>query len=100
MISAPGVSMPDFNYQPIRDINEELLVELGRRNMKLREVLELEEGGVIELETKSGDPHIMRMGEADLAEGEIEVIDDKFFFRIKGIISPDRREVISNLINA
>ncbi len=84
---------------PVRDVSLDLVVELGETTMKLREVLELKDGSVIELETKSGDPHRMKLGEAPLAEGEIEVIDDSFFFRIKGIISPDTREAISNLIN-
>lgn len=82
----------------VNDVSLELMVELGTTSMKLKEVLELGEASVIELQTKSGDPHKMKLGDAELAEGEIDVIDDKFFYRIKGIISPDKRMAISHII--
>lgn len=68
------------------DIPVEVTVELGRTQMSLREVLELQEGSVIELDRLAGEPLDLKVGGQLIAQGEVVAVDDYYGLRITNVI--------------
>ena len=76
------------NIDLLMDVFLKVTVELGRTRMQLRQVLELQQGSVVELDRLAGDPVDVYVSERLLARGEVIVVDDKFGVRITELISP------------
>jgi flagellar motor switch protein FliN/FliY len=86
--SAPG---RPGNLELIMDIGLEVRVELGRTPMKIRDVLELGPGAVIELNKLAGEPVDLLVNDRLLARGEVVVIDENFGVRVTDIINMRER---------
>ena len=69
----------------------EVRVELGRTNMKIRDVLNLGSGSVVELDKLAGEPVDLLVNDVIFAKGEVVVIDENFGVRITDILSLDDR---------
>lgn len=78
------------NINLLMDVSLRVSVELGRTKMQLRQVLELQQGSVVELDRLAGDPVDIFVNERLFAKGEVIVVDDKFGVRITEIISPNK----------
>ena len=79
------------NLEFIMDIPLQLTVELGRTNMLVRDVLQLNQGSVVELTKLAGEPLDVFVNSKLVARGEAVVINDKFGIRLLDIISPNER---------
>lgn len=75
----------------IMDIPVRLNVELGRTRLTIKQLLELAEGSVVELDGLAGDPMDILINGYLIAQGEVVVIDDKYGIRITEIITPSER---------
>lgn len=73
------------------DIPLEVTVEIGRTKMIIRDLLQLGQGSVIELEKLAGEPMEVFVNNRLIARGEVVVINEKFGIRITDIISPTDR---------
>jgi flagellar motor switch protein FliN/FliY len=87
----PGLNIDISNLELILDIQLEVKVELGRTHRKIREVLELGPGSVIELNRLSGEPVDILVNDKLFAKGEVVVIDENFGVRITDILSIEER---------
>ena len=79
------------NMELIKDVPLEVTVRLGKTSMKIREILELGDGSIIELDKLAGEPVDLLVNGKLVAKGEVVVIDENFGFRVKDIISPAER---------
>ena len=70
------------NIDLLMDVFLKVTVELGRTRMQLRQVLELQQGSVVELDRLAGDAVDVYVNERLLARGEVIVVDDKFGVRV------------------
>lgn len=70
------------------DIPLEITVELGRTRMLIKDLLQLGQGSVIELEKLAGEPMEILVNGRLVALGEVVVINEKFGVRLTDIISP------------
>jgi flagellar motor switch protein FliN/FliY len=75
------------NISLLLDVQLRVTVELGRTKMQLRQVLELQQGSVVELDRLAGDPVDIYINERQFARGEVIVVDDKFGVRITELVS-------------
>ena len=73
----------------VKDIPVTLSIELGRTRMSLKELLELEQGAVIELERMVDEPMDVLVNGTLVAHGEVVVIDDTFGVRLTDVAGPD-----------
>jgi len=78
------------NINLLMDIQLRVVVELARTQMQLREVMELQEGSVIELDRLAGDPVDVYINDHLFAKGEVIVVDDNFGVRITQLIKVTR----------
>ena len=79
------------NLDLILDIGLDVRVELGRTNMKIRDVLELGPGSVIELDKLAGELVDLLVNDKLFARGEVVVIDENFGVRVTDIMSIEQR---------
>ncbi|MCB9010639.1 MAG: flagellar motor switch phosphatase FliY [Actinobacteria bacterium] len=86
--AAPGVP-GDIGL--LMDIPLQVSVELGRTQLRIRNVLELVPGSIIELERLAGEPVDVLVNGRQLARGEVVVIDEEFGIRITEIASQASR---------
>ena len=76
----------------ILDVQLQVTVELGRTTLKVREVLALGPGAVVELDKHAGEPVDVVVNNKRVARGEVVVIDENFGVRVTEIIDKDQRD--------
>ena len=87
--NADGVNARDLEM--IMDIPVKLSVELGRTRLTIKQLLELAQGSVVELDGLPGEPMDILINGYLIAQGEVVVVEDKFGIRITEIITPSER---------
>ena len=93
-----GAYSPDAhhgNLELLMDVDMQLTVELGKTRRQVREILQLGEGSIIELDKLAGEPVDVMVNHQLIAKGEVVVIDENFGVRITEIVSSAER--IANL---
>jgi flagellar motor switch protein FliN/FliY len=73
------------------DIPVEITVQLGNTRMLIKELLQLGQGSVVELEKLAGEPMEILANSRLIARGEVVVVNEKFGVRLTDIISPPER---------
>ena len=74
------------NMGLLLDVTMPITVELGRTKMLIKDVLQLGEGSIVELDKNAGEPADVYVGDKLVAKGEVVVIDDDFAIRITEIV--------------
>lgn len=77
------------------DIPLEVSVEVGRSRILVRDLLQLQEGSLVELDKLAGEPLDLYVNSRLIARGEAVVVNDKFGLRLTDVVSPSER--IENL---
>lgn len=75
----------------ILDIPVQLTVELGRTKLPIKNLLQLAQGSVVELDGMAGEPMDVLVNGCLIAQGEVVVVNDKFGIRLTDIITPSER---------
>lgn len=76
------------NLDLILDVSLKISVQIGSARMVIRDLLQLGQGSVIELEKLADEPMDIYIGEKLVAKGEAVVVNDKFGVRLTDILSP------------
>ena len=77
------------------DIPLEVSVEVGRSHILVRDLLQLQEGSLVELDKLAGEPLDLYINSRLIARGEAVVVNEKFGLRLTDVVSPAER--IENL---
>lgn len=75
----------------ILDIPVQLTVELGRTKISIKNLLQLAQGSVVELDGMAGEPMDVLVNGCLIAQGEVVVVNEKFGIRLTDIITPAER---------
>lgn len=87
----PATEADDGKMELILDIPVSVTVEIGRTKMTIRNLLQLNQGGVIALDRLAGDPLDVLINGTLVAHGEVVVVNDKFGVRLTDIVSKAER---------
>ena len=79
------------NLDFILDIPLKVTVELGRTSVVIKDLLQLGQGSVLELDKLAGEPLEILVNGKLIAKGEVVVVNEKFGIRLTDIISPIER---------
>jgi flagellar motor switch protein FliN/FliY len=79
------------NLDVILDIPVTLAMEVGSTNISIRNLLQLNQGSVIELDRLAGEPLDVLVNGTLIAHGEVVVVNEKFGIRLTDVISPAER---------
>ena len=81
----------ELNLDVVLDIPVTLSMEVGRSRVSIRNLLQLNQGSVVELERATGEPLDVFVNGTLIAHGEVVVVNDKFGIRLTDVISPAER---------
>jgi len=79
------------NLDAILDIPVTLSMEVGSTKINIRNLLQLNQGSVIELDRMVGEPLDIKVNGTLIAHGEVVVVNEKFGIRLTDVISPSER---------
>ena len=91
---APGDTVEDVDnpdLDVILDIPVQIAMEVGTTSITIRNLLQLNQGSVIELDRLAGEPLDVMVNGTLIAHGEVVVVNDKFGIRMTDVISPSER---------
>ena len=86
-----GRDKEGLNIEAILDVPVTLSMEVGRARIPIRNLLQLTQGAVVELERGAGEPLDVFVNGTLIAHGEVVVVNDKFGVRVTDVISPAER---------
>ncbi|MBB1624495.1 flagellar motor switch protein FliN [Achromobacter sp. UMC71] len=86
--AAPGAGT---DIDLIMDVPVQLTVELGRTRLTIKNLLQLGQGSVVELDGLAGEPMDIFVNGYLIAQGEVVVVEDKYGIRLTDIITPSER---------
>ncbi|MFD3260933.1 flagellar motor switch phosphatase FliY [Paenibacillus lentus] len=87
-LGAPAYGQADENnLNLLMDIPLKVTVELGRTQKQIKDILELSQGSIIELDKLAGEPVDILVNNKLIAKGEVVVIDENFGVRVTDIVS-------------
>ena len=77
------------NLKVLENIEVKLTVEVGSSELKIRDLLRLNEGSVVELERLAGDPLDILANGVPIAKGEVVMVGERFGVRFTEVTSPE-----------
>lgn len=89
--AAPGNAAGELNLDVILDVSVQLSLEVGRTRIPIRDLLQLTQGSVVELERAAGEPLDLFVNGTLIAQGEVVVVNDRFGVRLTDVVSPAER---------
>ncbi|MGE8234104.1 MAG: flagellar motor switch protein FliN [Stenotrophomonas sp.] len=81
----------DLDLDVILDVPVTLSLEVGRARLPIRNLLQLNQGSVVELERGAGESLDVFVNGTLIAHGEVVVINDRFGVRLTDVVSPSER---------
>ncbi len=81
----------EVNLDVLLDVPVTISMEVGNTEISIRNLLQLNQGSVIELDRLAGEPMDVLVNNTLIARGEVVVVNDKFGLRLTDIITPAER---------
>lgn len=81
----------DIHLDSILDVPVTISMEIGRTRINIRNLLQLNQGSVVELDRLAGEPMDVLVNGTLIAQGEVVVVNEKFGIRLTDVISPAER---------
>lgn len=88
---APSAAARDVNMEMILDVHVNLSMEVGHTRIPIRNLMQLNQGSVVELDRAAGEPLDVFVNGTLIAHGEVVVVNEKFGIRLTDVISPAER---------
>lgn len=79
------------NLEVIMDIPVNIAMEVGSTEIAIRNLLQLNQGSVIELDRLAGEPLDVKVNGTLIAHGEVVMVNEKFGIRLTDVVSPTER---------
>jgi flagellar motor switch protein FliN len=89
--NGPAGEGSEVNLDMILDVPVTLAMEVGRTRISIRNLLQLNQGSVVELDRSAGEPLDVFVNGTLVAHGEVVVINERFGIRLTDVISPAER---------
>lgn len=81
----------EIKLDAILDVPVTIAMEIGRTRINIRNLLQLNQGSVVELDRLAGEPMDVLVNGTLVAQGEVVVVNEKFGIRLTDIVSPAER---------
>lgn len=90
-LEADNRESEDVNLESILDVPVTISMEIGRTRINIRNLLQLNQGSVVELDRLAGEPMDVLINGTLIAQGEVVVVNEKFGIRLTDVVSPADR---------
>ena len=86
-------AMPNHHINPevLQNISVAIKVEVGRTKMKIRDLLRLTQGSVVELERIAGEPLDLLVNDTVVAQGEVVLVNNRYGIRLTRVVPASDR---------
>lgn len=81
----------DINLDMVLNVDVDLALEVGRTSISVRNLLQLNQGSVVELDRLAGEPLDVLINGTLIARGEVVVVNEKYGIRLTDVVSPAER---------
>ena len=81
----------ELNIDLVMDVPVTVSIEMGRAQVNIRQLLNLKQGSVVELDRYAGEPVDVLVNGTLVAHGEVVVVNEKFGIRLTDVVSPVER---------
>jgi len=85
-----GRATSSKNLDLLLDVNLQITVELGRKDMNFGDILQLGRGSIVELNKMADEPVDIYVNQSKIAQGEVVVVDEHFGVRVTKLLSSKR----------
>ena len=89
--NAGGSKVSAENLRVLENIEVQMTVEVGNTEIRIRDLLRLNEGSVVELDRLAGDPLDILVNGTMIAKGEVVMVGERFGVRFTEIVDPEKR---------
>lgn len=87
----PGMAPMDL----LMDVSVPVVAQLGATEMRIRDILRLTPGSIVELDKLAGEPVDLLVRGQLFAQGEVVVVDDSFGIRVTRVVASDRAATLN-----
>jgi flagellar motor switch protein FliN/FliY len=84
-------SSPVINTEVLQNIPVNISVEVGRTKIKIKDLLKLKQGSVLELERLAGEPLDLLVNNTVVAQGEIVLVNERYGVRLTHVVPSEDR---------
>jgi flagellar motor switch protein FliN/FliY len=86
-----GSSASQINPDVLQNITVTLSVEVGRAMIKIRDLMRLTQGSVVELDHIAGEPLDLLVNKTVVAQGEVVLVNDRYGIRLTRVVPASER---------
>lgn len=86
-----GASSSQINADVLQNITVTLSVEVGRAMIKIRDLMRLTQGSVVELDHIAGEPLDLLVNKTVVAQGEVVLVNDRYGIRLTRVVPASER---------
>jgi len=86
-VSQPG----NINPEVLQNISVNLSIEVGRTSIKIKDLMRLTQGSVVELDRIAGEPLDLLVNNSIVAQGEIVLVNDRYGVRLTRVVPSSER---------
>jgi flagellar motor switch protein FliN len=94
-VDSASVAGNRIDQDVLQNIPVTLSIEVGRANIKIRDLMRLSQGSVVELDRVAGEPLDLMVNNTVVAQGEVVLVNDRYGIRLTRVMPPSER--IKNL---
>jgi flagellar motor switch protein FliN/FliY len=88
---AVGAERGQINPEVLQNIPVTISIEVGRASLKIRDLLRLSQGSVVELDRLAGEPLDLLVNNTVVAQGEIVLVNDRYGIRLTRVVPASER---------
>ncbi|MDP6197862.1 MAG: flagellar motor switch protein FliN [Porticoccaceae bacterium] len=85
-VSAEDIEKNKINSEVLQNIPVTISVEVGRASLKIRDLMRLTQGSVVELDRLAGEPLDLLVNNTLVAQGEVVLVNDRYGVRLTSVV--------------
>lgn len=85
------IAKPSIDLELLNNIPVTISVEVGRASLKIKDLMRLTQGSVVELERLAGEPLDLLVNNTLVAQGEVVLVNERYGIRLTQVIPPAER---------
>ena len=82
---------PVLQLDLIQNVTVSVSVEVGRSSLRIRDLIKLSQGSVVELDRVAGEPLDVCVNNTVIARGEVVLVNERYGIRLTQVVDPEDR---------
>ena len=90
-MNTDGFASSQIDPEVLQNISVTMTVEVGRAMIKIRDLMRLTQGSVVELDHIAGEPLDLLVNKTVVAQGEVVLVNDRYGIRLTRVVPASER---------